>query len=227
MLRVALRSASLGLLALTASCASSAPQAGPRTFQSGDAVARPSLEALPSLDVTRSELTPEMRMATLLSAECLNLEPPSPPNETSTAAIAAWSDAELKAWMREKHTRAEAARKELDRAAEQNHRQRVMAGALVGLVYEDFARTLLSLPVPAELSSEPEISAMYVDLLRTQAMPYLLQAHQAYVACSGNAEQLNPLRHWSSFCERREERLPATAVDPFGAGGTNVRVVRK
>jgi hypothetical protein len=219
--------ASLGLLVGSMGCASSSTSAHPRTFQPGDSAGQPSVEALPSLDVAQTELTPEMRMAALLSAECLNLAPPSQPSDNSTASIAAWSDQELKAWLREKHARAEAARRELDRAAEQNQRQRVMAGALVGLVYEDVARTLLRLPVPSELSSEPEIASMYTELLRTQARPYLLQAHHAYVACSGNAEQLTPLRHWTRFCEQREERLPTSGLDDITAGGSNVTVVRK
>jgi hypothetical protein len=197
-----------------------------RTFQSGDATATPSLEALPSLDVAQTALTPEMRMASLLSAESLNLAPPLHPNQMTTAAMAAWSDDTLKTWMREKHERAEAARKELDRAALQNQRQRVMAGALVGLIYEDVARTLLTLPVPSELASEPEIAAMYVDLLHSQATPYLVQAHQAYVACAGNAEQLDPLRHWSSFCNQREERLPTSGLDQPSNAKTSVQVVR-
>jgi hypothetical protein len=219
--------ASLGLFVVGSVGCMSAPQSQPRTFQTGDVTARPSVEALPSLDVAQTELTPEMRMAALLSAECLNLAPPVQPADMSTAALAAWSDQELKTWMQLKHGRAEAARKELDRAAEQNQRQRVMAGALVGLVYEDVARTLLALPVPSELSSEPEIAEMYVDLLRRQAAPYLLQAHQAYVACSGNAEQVDPLRHWSAFCGKREERLPTSGLDQLDLGATNARVVRK
>ncbi|MDB4976986.1 MAG: hypothetical protein JWN48_5327 [Myxococcaceae bacterium] len=169
---------------------------------------QPRVEALPSLDVDPSALTQEMRMARLLSAESLNLDPPVRPRDTSTATIADWSDNELKAWMQAKNARAEAARKELDAAAQQNHRQRIMAGAMVGLVYEDVARTLLTLPIPAELSSEPEIAAMYVDILRFQAAPYLVQSRQAYSACAGNAEQMPSLRHWSDFCQTREEKLP-------------------
>lgn len=149
-------------------------------------------------------------MARLLSADSLNLAPPVNPRDTSTAAIAAWSDNELKSWMQAKNAAAEAARKELDLAAVQNQRQRIMAGAMVGLVYEDVARTLLTLPIPAELSAEPEIAAMYVDILRTQAGPYLQQARQAYTACAGNAEQMPTLRHWSQFCLTREEKLPVS-----------------
>ena len=163
-------------------------------------------------------------MARLLSAESLNLDPPVQPRDTSTATIAEWSDHELKTWMQTKHASAEAARVELDRAAVQNQRQRIMAGAMVGLVYEDVARTLLTLPVPADLVSEPEIAAMYVDILRTQAGPYLLQARLAYTACAGNAEQMATLRHWSEFCLMRENQLPASGVDQAAPGPTSTEV---
>jgi hypothetical protein len=200
-----------------------------RAYQEGDATGKPRVEALPSLDVDASKLTQEMRMARLLSAESLNLDPPVQPRDTSTATIAEWSDHELKTWMQVKHASAEAARQELDRAAMQNQRQRIMAGAMVGLVYEDVARTLLTLPVPAELVSEPEIAAMYVNILRTQAGPYLLQARQAYTACAGNAEQLPALRHWSDFCLSRENQLPSSGLEqaPRGPAETHVSVSRR
>jgi len=212
----------LGLVACAGSGASR------HIHQPGDVTGSPRVEALPSLDVGLDALTAEMRMARLLSAEALDLPPPAHPADTSSATFSAWSDRELKDWMREKHKRAEAARRELDLAAAQSHRQRIMAGALVGLVYEDVARALMSLPVPRELISEPEIAAMYVDILRSQAAPYLLEARQAYTACAGNAEQMEALAHWSDFCASREELLPAGAPGPVEREGhTTVRVVRR
>jgi hypothetical protein len=189
-------------------CAASGSHSRGLHYQEGDAHGSPRVEALPSLDVAESNLTAEMRMARLLSAECLNLEPPRRPTSTTNQSIEQWSDAELKTWMQHKHASAEAARKELDKAAVQSQRQRIVAGAMVGLVYEDVARNLLALPTPSELISEPEIASMYVDLLRSQATPYLVQARAAYTACAGNAEQVTELHHWSSFCLSREEALP-------------------
>lgn len=195
-----------------------------RTYQEGDTRGEPRVEALPSLDVDPGELTAEMRMAKLLSAEALNLEQPPPPSDLSTAAITAWSQRELEQWLRQKHQRAEEARRQLDLAAVQNQRQRIMAGALVGLVYEDVARALIALPTPKELIAEPEIAQMYGEVLRGQAAPYLREAEMAYAACAGNAAQLEPLAHWSSFCEARKERLPSRAQAP--SGETQVEVVR-
>lgn len=205
---VGLGFSALGLLG----CAST--QAGrTRTVAMGDISGKPRVEALPSLDVDTSELTAEMRMARLLSEESLGMAAPLQPADTSTASIADWSDHELKRWVQQKNELAEAARTELDKAAMQSHRQRILAGALVGLVYEDVARTLLQFPVPRELASEPEIAGMYVDLMRRQAGPYLLHARQAYLACAGNAEQVTALRHWSDFCSGREEQLPGSSLE--------------
>lgn len=195
-----------------------------RTYQGGDALGAPRVEALPSLDVSADQLTPEMRMAQLLSAESLNLPPPPAPHDLSTAAVTAWSQGELEQWMRQKQRRADEARKQLDLAAAQNQRQRIMAGALVGLLYEDLARSLLKLPTPRELASEPAIAAMYGEVLRGQAAPYLRESALAYSACSGNAEQLAKLAHWSRFCEARKEQLPGQ--EQLGSGQTRVEVVR-
>lgn len=195
-----------------------------RTYQEGDVTGAPRVEALPSLDVDPGELTAEMRMARLLSAESLNLEQPPAPRDLSTAAMTAWSQQELEQWMRHKHRRAEEARRQLDLAAVQNQRQRIMAGALVGLVYEDVARALLALPTPRELISEPEIAAMYGEVLRGQAAPYLREAEMAYAACSGNAEQEARLAHWSSFCAARKEQLPLG--EQLASGETRVEVTR-
>lgn len=183
------------------------------------------MEALPSLDVSDEQLTAEMRMARLLSAESLNLAPPTRPHQANTETMERWSDEELKRWMQHKHSSAEAARRELDKAALQSPRQRIVAGAMVGLVYEDVARNLLSLPTPVELVSEPEIAAMYVDVLRHQATPYLVQARAAYAACAGNAVQVETLAHWSRFCESREELLPVLGAETSrGSTGTEVTV---
>jgi Tfp pilus assembly protein PilP len=199
--------ASLIVCLLGAGCA--AGQANQKTVHyAGDARGRASMEALPSLDVPENELTQEMRMARLLSAESLELTAPVAPPDRSAAQLSAWSDEELKDWLAEKQRRAEAARAELDRAAQQNHRQRIVAGALVGLVYEDIARALLTIPAPSELDTEPEVAVIFRELMTKQAAPFLVHAELAYAACAGNALGLDGMLHWSEFCERRGEGLP-------------------
>ncbi len=179
----------------------------------GDARGHASIEVLPSLDVADSELSDQMRMARMLSAESLELPAPAIPEDRSASNLTRWSDHELKSWVSAKLKRAEAARAELDRAAIENHRQRILAGALMGLVYEDVARTLLVLPIPRELESEPEIGAIFRELMEKQAAPYLFHARLAYVACAGNAAGLSTMNHWSDFCSAREEGLPQASAE--------------
>jgi hypothetical protein len=194
----------------------------------GDAYGRASFESLPALDVEDTEMTSEMRIARLLSAESLSYPDPARPLATSAEAIHAWSNEVLGPWIEVKHKRAAAARAELDRAAVQNHRQRILAGALVGLVYEDVARVLMSVPVPDDLKSEPEIAEMFRDVIASHALPYLTQAERAYVACAKNAVEPKSMNHWTDFCQGRADQLPRldeAAKAPLGAGSTEVSVV--
>lgn len=198
------------VLALAA--ASCAHTNSPAKF-AGDARGRASIEVLPSLDVADSELSDQMRMARMLSAESLELPAPAIPEDRSASSLTQWSDHELKSWVSAKLKRAEAARMELDRAANENHRQRILAGALLGLVFEDVGRALMVLPVPRELESEPEIGAIFKELMEKQAAPYLFHARLAYSACAGNAAGLSTMNHWSDFCSAREESLPRASAD--------------
>ena len=182
----------------------------------GDVGGQPSIESLPSLDVGDSELTAEMQTARQLSAEALQLPAPKVPEGRSSQMLTAWSEGEFKSWLEQKQHCADDARAELDRAAMQNHRQRIVAGALVGLVYEDIARTLLAVPVPSELDSEPEVSEAFRELLLKQAEPYLIHARLAYAACAGNAHAMQSMGHWASFCSGRREGLPGEAAERDG-----------
>ena len=211
------------LLLLGGACAGGCAASAKPVKYAGDAAGQPAIETLPSLDVADSELTQEMRMARLLSAEALELPQPSVPTDRGAQALSSWSEGEFKRWLTAKQDRADAARAELDRAAIQNHRQRIMAGALVGLIFEDIARTLLKVPAPAELDSEPEISAAFQELLLKQAEPYLMQSRLAYAACAGNAQGMSSLGHWADFCSSRRQALPS-ADEPVD--GVEVTVER-
>jgi hypothetical protein len=193
----------------------------------GDYAGEPSMEALPSLDVDESAFTREMRMARLLSAESFQLEEPAPPSGRSASELSAWGEQSLAPWLSQKHRTVEAARHELDRAAAQSQRQRIVAGALVGLMYEDVARVLLQVPAPVELEREPAVLAMHRTLTVEQAGPYLTHAKLAYDACAANARAIESLHHWTAFCRARSEQLPEPAAPDAGESGqTTVRVER-
>ncbi len=195
-------------------------------LDAGDPRAAPSMEALPSLDVSPASLGDRFSFAWRLAAEALDLPPPTPPEAPSAAELRAFSDGPLAAWLQEKSRRVEAARQEWDAVAEEGRRQRIVAGAIVGLLYEDVARSLLQVPIPRELRDEPEIAQVFRELVIFQARPYLTHGRRAYHACAANSVPLESMHHWGRFCARRADALPRE--DPSAAshspGSTEVTV---
>jgi len=216
--------ASIVGIALLAACGGPQARSGP--LDPGLVDASPSIDCLPDPDVEREALTQRMRFGWTLAEESFSVPPPEPPTDRSALNLETWSEQVLSPWLARKTHTIEAARRELDRAAEENHRQRIMGGAIVGLMYEDVARVLRSIPPPAELEDEPDIQELYQDILRSQARPFLEHARRAYSACAQNAVQPDSMRHWSRFCSGRERNLPAGAtVRGPASGETEVEVI--
>lgn len=199
-------------------------RAGP--LDPGQVDAPPAMECLPDPDVRDTALTQRMRFGWTLAEESFLVPPPAPPDDRAALNLETWSEEVLAPWLERKTHTIEAARRELDHAAEEEHRQRIMGGAIVGLMYEDVARLLRSIPAPEELESEPEIADMYRDILRSQARPFLEHARRAYSACAQNAIRPESMRHWSRFCAGREDRLPrAEGVPGPASGETTVEII--
>lgn len=183
------------------------------------------MESLPDADVREEAFTRHMREGLTLAAESFLVPSPELPRERAAYDLQRWSDEVLAPWLERKMATIEAARRELDRAAEENHRQRIIGGAVVGLMYEDVGRALRAIPPPRELDDEPEIRALYHDVLRSQARPFLSHAGRAYRACAGNAVRPQGMRHWRRYCQARRERLPDAEVEtPLRSGETEVEV---
>ncbi|MEO0326504.1 MAG: hypothetical protein AAF447_26390, partial [Myxococcota bacterium] len=135
-------------------CAAGAP---PPHFANGDAAGPPRMEALPRLPAGGRPpgLTPTMTFAWTLAEQALDLpDPPPAPAQPTVANLGSWTDSCLRPWLRDKNRLVTAARRELDSAAEERLEQRILAGALDGLLHEDVARVLLSIPVPLEIAEE-------------------------------------------------------------------------
>lgn len=199
-------------------------RAGP--LDPGNVDGPPTMECLPDPDVQDTALTQRMRFGWTLAEESFLVPPPAAPNDRAALNLETWSEEVLAPWLERKTHTIEAARRELDQAAEEEHRQRIMGGAIVGLMYEDVARLLRSIPPPEELASEPEIADIYRDILRSQARPFLEHARRAYSACAQNAIRPESMRHWSRFCAGRQDRLPrAEGITGPASGETTVEII--
>ena len=210
------------LLAASVGCAGARPA---RPLDPGSYDDPPAMEVLPELDVPLDSLGERFRFAWRLAAEALQLKAPPAPVRPSGAELRAWSDGPLKQWLAEKSRRVEAARKELDELAEHGRRLRIVAGAVVGLLYEDVARALVRIPAPRELDEEPEIAEAYREVILFQARPYLTHARRAYRACALNAVPMDSMRHWGRFCARRGRALPRSEPErSVPSGQTEVTV---
>jgi hypothetical protein len=177
----------------------------------GDARGTARFEALPSLDVEQDQLTIEMRFALDLSRESLSL---ALPDFERDGELQRWTDSALKQWLHDKQSSAEAASQALSLAAGQNGRQRIVAGALAGLVFERTARELLEVPPPSDLPLDVPVVAVFHEVMQKNAGVCLEHAKLAYAACAENALGSKPLRHWAAFCSARQKALPAPH-DPF------------
>lgn len=200
---------------------------GPRMREgelfAGRAEGPPTMSSLPDPDVVDEALSPRMHRGLELAEASFHLEPPDPPASRAALDLAAWSEGPFRAWLEQKTRAIEAARSELDVAAEESHRQRIIGGAVVGLMYEDVARALGRIPIPDDLDDEPEILDVYRDVLRSQARPFLETARRAYHACAANAIEPESMHHWSRFCAAREDELPGG----LASGEVEVEVIRE
>lgn len=185
----------------------------------------PSMQCLPETDVTEEAYSEHLRRGLELAEASFTFAPPTPPASRAAGDLTEWSSGPLRAWLEQKTNAILAARRELDLAAEEDHRQRILGGAVVGLMYEDIARVLRSVPAPVDLEEEPEILTIYQDLVRSQARPFLELSRAAYRACSLNADHPEGMRHFSTFCRERLDQLPEP--DAPRAGRTEVEVVRE
>jgi hypothetical protein len=194
---------------VVAGCASGPERVPDEQLIPGDVDADPAMEILPTPDVRLESLSERMRAGWELADESFSIPmPPAPPSDNDLD-FQRWSDEELRRWIAQKSRTVDSARRELDAAADENLRQRVMAGAIVGLMYEDVAMSLRSIPTPPALDHEPDIARIFREVMEGHAAPFLAHSHAAYRACARNADGgPDSLRHWRGFCAGRRVALP-------------------
>ncbi|MEM1413337.1 MAG: hypothetical protein AAGH15_00475 [Myxococcota bacterium] len=215
------------VLLLSLACAHGAPP--PPAYVDGDPAGPPALEAMPAHPAGGRPpgMSETMVFAWTLSEQAFDLpDPPPAPMDPTVAAVEAWTAQHLQPWLGDKNRMVEAARRELDVAADEIIEQRIVAGALVGLLYEDVARVLLSIPVPQEIADEePEIREAYEYVVESQAEPFLAHSRAAYRACAGNSRVEERFAAFERFCSQRRANLPLTRDER--AEGTVLEVIRE
>jgi hypothetical protein len=216
------RRTALTLFFLALACGPSHTREGP--IYAGRSEGEPSMECLPDADVTDEAFTEHMTRGRDLARASFEVPDPDFPTDRTAAALSAYAAGPLRAWIEHKTHAVDSAREELDLAAEENHRQRIMGGAMVGLMHEDIGRIISRMPVPDDLANEPEILAAFEHVIQGQAAPYYRLARQAYRACSLNAVSPASMQHWSHFCRERMDNLPDDGSEDGGPDGTTVEV---
>lgn len=195
----------------------------PGTPFAGRGRGAPSFSCLPEPDIADAAYTPHLRRGLALAEASFDRPAPVAPTSRAFQDIQAWTDGPLREWLEQKQHAIEEARTELEAAGEEDHRQRIIGGAVIGLIYEDLARTLRRVPVPVDLDSEPQIREMFDALVRSQARPFLETARTSYRACTFHAQHPDSMHHYSTFCRTRLDHLPDT--ETVRSGETRVEVV--
>lgn len=208
------------LVMLLAGCAASQrPGADGLALRDGDASAPPSLAALPGLEPQDSQ---RWHRGLTLARQVFERALPPPPVDRSYASLSEWVEQDVAAWIAARRESMEEARFQFSSTTGATPDALVVRSAVVGLLQEDTAQTLATIPAPSELDSEPEIAELYRELVRVQSEPFIGAARGEYRACAELAEQEGgrQLERFGEFCRSRFDRLappPSAAPKPLSA----------
>jgi hypothetical protein len=94
--------------------------------------------------------------------------------------------------------------------SEDDAAKQIVAHAVLGLLQEDTAIELSTIPTPMELDSEPEIAKIFRDLINEQATPFVSAAQHEYAECANRSYRAGePFASLARFCHARFDRLSA------------------
>jgi hypothetical protein len=175
---------------------------------SGEASERPALAALPTIERGSSADTRGTHQGLLIARATLDTAMPEPPADRSYAALQRWVDTEVVAWVEHRRAQTEEARERFSLEGDPNESVIAMSHAVVGLIHEDTALSLRSIPAPTELDSEPEIAAMYREIVSAQADTFLNSALVEFRDCANTAYNgKDDMRPFALFCHGRFDQL--------------------
>ncbi|HKU40605.1 MAG TPA: hypothetical protein VJR89_20735 [Polyangiales bacterium] len=178
----------------------------PEKLRPGDASAPPSLRALPELSKDRSE---RLHRGLTQAKQVFAAQLPAAPSERSYDVLSAWVESEVAHWIDARRDAVEETRFQFKSSAPEPATQ-VIASAVIGLLQEDTAHQLAQIPQPRELDNEPEIAALFHELVLGQADPFQRAALEEYESCAkAGDEEGGQLQRFAKFCKERHHRLAA------------------
>lgn len=198
----------LGPLGLLGCHTDGAETTTPETLSLGDPDGEPRLKVLPSLARDASGRTHRTRHGILVAREGFKARMPATPDDTSYGALQQWVDKDVIAWVGVRNETLDSARYEFGLPKDASPGERIVAMAVIGLLQEDTARELSTIPAPSELDEEPEIAKIYREVIEAHARPFLSSALVRYRECANIAHDgPEDMRHWAGFCDARFQRI--------------------
>jgi hypothetical protein len=175
---------------------------------SGHASAPPSFAALPALPHGASGNTTRTHHGLLVARETLDATMPTPPADRSYLSLKSWIDGEFALWLERRRAQAEQTRARFELEAAPSGSERAVSHAALGLIHEDTALSLGTIPAPRELDTEPEVAAVYRELVAVQVDTFLNTALSEFRDCANEAYRADDdMRSWAEFCHARFDRL--------------------
>jgi hypothetical protein len=166
------------------------------------------LGVLPRVERGSSADSPRTHQGLLIARATLDAAMPEPPDDRSYAALQRWVDTEVVAWVERRRAQTQEVRERFELEGQPNESEQAVSRAVLGLIHEDTARSLRSIPAPAELDTEPEIAEMYRDIVSVQADTFLNSALVEFRDCANGAYRAeDDMRPFAVFCHERFDRL--------------------
>lgn len=198
----------LGIAAPWWGCAGVQPEAtreDPR--YAGDPDAPPAVAVLPELVREPKQVAERMHTMLAMANEIFAKKLPEPPTDRAYASLSTWVHDVVTPWLETRHDAIDEVRFQASREGSELAEQ-VINAAVIGLLHEDTALELERIPAPSELDREPEVAAMFRDIIRVQAKPFVGSALREYRYCANTGYRATEeLLRFARFCHARHDRL--------------------
>jgi len=177
------------------------------------------LECLPDDEPRVVQGSWRMRRGFMRARAALSAVPPPRPEELDSFGVRAYW-ANFDEWLAHLRDRIDAAHDDLDEAAFEDRRQRIVSEAVLGLIYEEAAREIASLPVPQRIGDDPVDPDRHAQRLERHARRFRERAQASYRECAQRGLEPVDMQERSRFCVARGQQLEV-------AGGASVRAVSR